>query len=226
MVVDALVGHGEARTEGVGRAAGRLLEALDLGVLVLVGPGFLLAVGLTEQGVEAVVEAGAEAQAGGMAGTGNGAVLVLPLAPPESVVLEVVLEVVLLEGLEQSGLVHEHRAVLVQAAGPTVTGLVASQWDHDREAALTVVSPAVEQPLLALQPLPLPGHAPLTLPQPLQALLVLLQLAVQLLALATQPLRLQVALTLPLLQHTLLLPLLFFPSLTPTLDCNNLIIGA
>ena len=61
--------------------------------------------------------------------------------------------------------------------------------------------------LLGLQPLPLPGHALLALPQPLQAALVLLQLLLQLQALAAQPLRLlETALPTPTLR-TFPLPL-------------------
>lgn len=85
--------------------------------------------------------------------------------------------------------------------------LVSVQWNGDGQAALPVVPPALQEPLLGLDPLPLPLHAPLTLPEALQVLLILQHLGLQLLALAAQPLGLQEALLLPLLQHALLLAL-------------------
>ncbi|TNN40488.1 hypothetical protein EYF80_049346 [Liparis tanakae] len=79
--------------------------------------------------------------------------------------------------------------------------------DGDGQAALAVVPPAQQQLLLGVDLLLLALHAPLALPQPLQVEPVLQQLGLQLLALAAQPLRLQEALLLPLLQHALLLAL-------------------
>lgn len=85
--------------------------------------------------------------------------------------------------------------------------LVYVQRYADRQAALAGVSTPLQLPLLGFDLLLLPLHAPLALPQAVQVLLVLLQLSLQLLSLAAQPLGLQEALLLPLLQHTLLLTL-------------------
>lgn len=96
--------------------------------------------------------------------------------------------------------------------------------DHrSGQAPLPTVPPALEQLLLGLQPLALPLHAPLALPEPLQALLVLLQLLLQLLSLPPQSLSLQVALPLPLLQLALLLLLLVLPSLELSLPALSLL---
>lgn len=85
--------------------------------------------------------------------------------------------------------------------------LVSVQRDHDGQAALPVVPPALQEPLLGLHLLLLPLHAPLALPQSLQILLVLQQMPLQSFPLAAQPLGLQEALLLPLLQLALLLTL-------------------
>lgn len=61
-----------------------------------------------------------------------------------------------------------------------------------------------QQTLLDTHPLSLPLHHPLALPQPLEALLVLLELVVQLATVAQQQLLLGLALTLPRLQPALL----------------------
>lgn len=76
------------------------------------------------------------------------------------------------------------------------------------QAALPTVLPGLEQLVLILQTLPLPFHAPLTLSEPLQALLVLLKLFLQLLPFPPQFLCSQLALFLPFLQLALLLHLL------------------
>lgn len=70
----------------------------------------------------------------------------------------------------------------------------------DGQAALSDVPQPIHHPLLCLQFLPLLFYAPLTLPEPLQTLLVLLKLLVELLTLAIQPLRLLLAPLLPMCQ--------------------------
>lgn len=86
----------------------------------------VFAVGLAQQGVEAVVEAGAEAQVGGVARAVRRAVVVLPGRREQPPVLVVVggglVEVVLLEGGQQRRLVLKHRAAAVQAARAAVAG--------------------------------------------------------------------------------------------------------
>lgn len=81
------------------------------------------------------------------------------------------------------------------------------QWDHNRQAALAAVSPALQQSLLRFNLLLLPFHTPLALPQSVQVLLVLQQLGLQLLALTAQPLSLPEAMLLPLLQQAFLFTL-------------------
>lgn len=96
--------------------------------------------------------------------------------------------------------------------------LCASWRKHGGKATLPTVSPTTQQALLDPHPLPLPLHQALALPQPLQALLVLLELLVQLPAVPEQQLLLRPALPLPLLQPAglgLLLPLLLVTAAVP-----------
>lgn len=99
--------------------------------------------------------------------------------------------------------------------------------DHVRDdrgqTPLAAMPPGLQQLLLALQPLPLLLHVPLALPEPLQALLVLLQLFIQLLPLAPQPLSLQVAPPLSLFQPALQLPPLALPGLALALPALPLL---
>lgn len=92
--------------------------------------------------------------------------------------------------------------------------LRASRRELGGEAALPAVLPAAQQALLGPHPLSLPLHLALALPQPLQVLLVVLQLLVQLPAAPPQQLLLRLALPLALLQPAL--PGLLLPPLQVT----------
>lgn len=85
--------------------------------------------------------------------------------------------------------------------------LVFTQRYCNRQAALAVMSPALQYPLLGFHPLLLHLHTPLALPQPVHILLILQQLGLQLLSLAAQTLSLQEAPLLSLLQQALMLAL-------------------
>lgn len=82
--------------------------------------------------------------------------------------------------------------------------LLAPRGEHGGKAPLATVSPVAQQALLDTHPLPLPLHQPLALPQPLQALLVVEELAVQLAPVPQQELLLGPALALPGPQPALL----------------------
>lgn len=82
--------------------------------------------------------------------------------------------------------------------------LVPIQRDHHRQAALPVVSPALQQPLLGFHLFPFPLHTPLALLQSVQILPIFQQLGFQHFSLAAQTLSLQEALLLSLLQVALL----------------------
>lgn len=83
------------------------------------------------------------------------------------------------------------------------------------KATLPAVFPAAQQALLCPHPLPLPLHQALALPQPLQVLLVLLELLVQLSTVPEQQLLLWLALPLTLLQPALLGLLVLLLLVTP-----------
>lgn len=92
--------------------------------------------------------------------------------------------------------------------------LRASWRERCREAALPAVFPAAQKTLLGPHSLPLPLHQALALPQPLQVLLVLLELLAQLPTVPLQQLLLRLALPFALLQPALLG--LLFPLLLVT----------
>lgn len=144
----------------------------------------LLAVRLTQQGVEAVEAV--EANISGVAGAVQTTAQVLLW---QKLLL---VEVVLLEG-GQHGLVCVQGTSAIQAACAAVSGrlenghntvsrastphhlssssgllphLVLIQRYGNRQAALAVMSPALQYPLLGFHPLLLQLHTPLALPQP------------------------------------------------------------
>ena len=106
----------------------------------------------------------------------------------------------------------------IPQARKACTYLCASWKKCCGKATLPTVFPATQQALLDPHPLPLPLHQALALPQPLQVLLVLLELLVQLPAVPQQQLLLGLALPLALPQPArlgLLLPLLLVAPAVP-----------
>ena len=92
-------------------------------------------------------------------------------------------------------------AVLLSASASTRVPYLQGSWrKRGGKAALPPVLPVAQQALLGLHPLPLPLHQALALAQPLQALLVVLELLVQLAPAPEQQLLLRPALPLALLQ--------------------------
>lgn len=85
--------------------------------------------------------------------------------------------------------------------------LVLIQRYRNRQAALAVMSPTLQYPLLGFHPLLLHLHTPLALPQPVHILPILQQLGLELLSLPAQAFGLQEAPLLPLLQQALVLAL-------------------
>lgn len=110
-------------------------------------------------------------------------------------------------------------AVLLSASASTGAPYLQGSWrKRGGKAALPPVLPVVQQALLGPHPLPLPLHQALALAQPLQALLVVLELLVQLAPAPEQQLLLRPALPLALLQPAgpgLLLALLLVASTEP-----------
>lgn len=157
----------------------------------------LFVVCLTQQGVEAVVQAGAEANVGSVAGAVQSAIEGLLWQKLLLVIVSWLVEVVLIQGGQHS-LVGIQRASAIQTACAAVSGhleighntikravlssaspvsfllyLVFIQRYCNRQAALPVVSPALQYPLLGFHPLLLQLHTPLALLQSVHILLIL-----------------------------------------------------
>lgn len=193
----------------------------------------LFVVRLTQQGVEAIVQTGTEANVSGVAGAGHTAIEVLLWQKLLLAVVSRLVGVVLIQGGQHTFVCVQWTSA-IQAACAAVSGhlekahntviraspphgqssscclpphLVFIQRDSNRQAALAVMSPALQYPLLGFHPLLLHLHTPLALPQPVHILLILQQLGLQLLSLAAQTFGLQEAALLSLLQQALMLAL-------------------